>query len=129
MLWDVDNPKLYRVHARVTDLGEYRTHHIETADGSVDEDNTIFGIRTILADSRQGLRINGNRVKLKGGCLHHDNGIIGAVSLYDAEYRKLEKLKKQGFNAVRTTHNPPSAVFMEACDRLGMYVFEAARGL
>ncbi|MBE5915593.1 MAG: glycoside hydrolase family 2 protein [Pseudobutyrivibrio ruminis] len=126
MLWDVDNPNLYRVHARVTDLGEYRTHHIEIADGSVDEDNTIFGIRTISADSRQGLRINGNRVKLKGGCLHHDNGIIGAVSLYDAEYRKLEKLKKQGFNAVRTTHNPPSALFMEACDRLGMYVFDEA---
>ncbi len=125
-LWDNENPNLYQVHARVTDLGEFRTHHLELENGTVDEDSTLFGIRTISADARHGLRINGKTVKLKGGCLHHDNGIIGAVSLYDAEYRKLRILKQIGFNAVRTTHNPPSKVFMEACDRLGIYVFSEA---
>jgi len=125
-LWDCDNPNLYKVSARVTDLGEFRTHHVAINNGTWDEDSVTFGIRTISADSTSGLRINNKSVKLKGGCLHHDNGIIGAISLYDAEYRKLSILKKIGFNAVRTTHNPPSKVFMEACDRIGMYVFSEA---
>ena len=125
-LWDIDAPELYRIHAKVTDFGEFRTHPIKTENGSVDEDSVLFGIRTISADVRHGLRINQKTVKLKGGCLHHDNGIIGAVSLYDAEYRRLSRLKELGFNAIRTTHNPPSSVFLEACDRLGMYVFDEA---
>ena len=125
-LWDTDSPFLYQVHAKVTDLGEFRTHHLEMEDGETDEDMVLFGIRTISADVKHGLQINGKTVKLKGGCLHHDNGILGAVSLYDAEYRKLSLLKTLGFNAVRTTHNPPSSVFLEACDRLGMYVFDEA---
>ena len=74
----------------------------------------------------RGLRINGKTVKLKGGCLHHDNGLLGAVSLYAAEERKVRKLKETGFNAIRTAHNPPSAALIEACDRLGMYVFDEA---
>lgn len=65
-------------------------------------------------------------IKLKGGCLHHDNGVIGTVSLYDAEARKVKKRKEAGFNAIRITHNPPSAALIEACDRLGMYVFDEA---
>ena len=125
-LWDENSPNLYRIHARVTDIGEFRTHHVALENGSADECDTLFGIRTITADVKHGLRINGKTVKLRGGCLHHDNGILGAVSLYDAEYRKLSIMKKLGFNAVRTTHNPPSAAFMEACDRLGMYVFAEA---
>ena len=52
--------------------------------------------------------------------------MLGAVSLYDAEYRKISMLKKIGFNAIRTTHNPPSAALMEVCDRLGMYVYDEA---
>ena len=84
----------------------------------------LFGIRTIEADVKHGLRINGKTVKLKGGCLHHDNGVIGTVSLYDAEARKVKKLREVGFNAIRTTHNPPSSALIEACDRLGMYVFD-----
>ena len=126
LLWDCDDPNLYRLYASVTDLGEFRTHHLEKENGTTDEADTLFGIRTITVDARHGLRINNKTVKLKGGCLHHDNGILGAVSLYDAEARKLSILKKIGFNAVRTTHNPPSAAFMEACDRLGIYVFDEA---
>ena len=126
MLWSADSPNLYVVKATATDLGEYRTHFVEGSVQTVDECKTLFGIRTITADSVHGLRINGETVKLKGGCLHHDNGLLGAVSLYECEARKIKKLKELGFNAIRTTHNPMSEALIEACDRLGMYVFDEA---
>lgn len=125
-IWDADDPNLYNVRAYATDIGEYRTHFIECTDMETDEAMCDFGIRTISADSVRGLRINGKAVKLKGGCLHHDNGLLGAVSLYESEYRKISKLKESGFNAVRTAHNPPSNALIRACDRLGMYVFDEA---
>lgn len=125
-LWDADDPNLYILHARLTDAGIFKTHEIAIENGSVDESEILFGIRTVTADARRGLRINGKTVKLKGGCLHHDNGMLGAVSLYDVEYRKLSYMKSIGYNAVRTTHNPPSKVFLDACDRLGIYVFDEA---
>lgn len=126
MLWDVEHPNLYQVKVLAKNLGAYRTHLLKEEHPSVDEAKNLFGIRTITADAIRGLRINGKSVKLKGGCLHHDNGLLGAVSLYEAEARKVRKLKEVGFNAIRTTHNPPSAALMEACDRLGMYVFDEA---
>jgi beta-galactosidase len=126
MLWDAENPNLYRLHASVTDLGSFRTHFIPTDNTTCDEASVLFGIKTVTADTVHGLRINGRTIKLKGGCLHHDNGMLGAVSLYDSEYRKLSIMKKIGFNAVRTTHNPPSSALLEACDRIGMYVFNEA---
>jgi beta-galactosidase len=126
LLWDADHPNLYKLKARVRDLGVYRTHFIPETNKNEDESETLFGIRTITADAIRGLRINGKTVKLKGGCLHHDNGLLGAVSLYETEARKVRKLKEVGFNAIRTAHNPPSAALIEACDRLGMYVFDEA---
>ncbi len=145
MLWNVDDPNLYQVSARVMDLGELRCGLVSardvagnatgdaaddgSADGSflkADDLSVLFGIRTLSADSTHGLKVNGQTVKLKGGCIHHDNGILGAVSLYDSEYRRIRLLKDAGFNAVRTSHNPPSAVLLEVCDRLGMYVFDEA---
>ena len=126
ILWDVDNPFLYKVSVKLTDRGVYRTHFVSMKASTVDEASTLFGIRTITADSVRGLRINGKTVKLKGGCLHHDNGLLGAVSLYESEARKIKKLKEVGFNAIRTAHNPPSAALVEACDRLGMYIFDEA---
>ena len=125
-LWDAEEPNLYRVRTIVRDLGEFRTHFEPAETFSVDEDTVLFGIRTITADAVRGLRINGKEVKLKGGCLHHDNGLLGSVSLYETEARKIRKLKEAGFNAVRTAHNPPSSALIEACDRLGMYVFDEA---
>lgn len=128
VLWDVDCPNLYTVKAKVTDTGIYRTHFIQntTDDLTTDESDTLFGIRTITVDAVRGLRINGKSVKLKGGCLHHDNGLLGSVTLYESEARKVQKLKTVGFNAIRTAHNPPSAALIEACDRYGMYVFDEA---
>ena len=125
-LWDAEEPNLYRVRAAVRNLGEYRTHFEPSGTGETDGDSVLFGIRTVTADAVRGLRVNGKEVKLKGGCLHHDNGLLGAVSLYGAEERKIRKLKEAGFNAVRTAHNPPSAALIEACDRTGMYVFDEA---
>ena len=126
MLWDAEHPNLYRVKATVKDIGAYRTHYIKSEEVTIDEASTLFGIRTISADAVRGLLINGKSVKLKGGCLHHDNGLLGSVTLTAVEERKLKKLKEVGFNAVRTAHNPPSAALIEACNRVGMYVFDEA---
>lgn len=126
-LWDVTEPNLYQVSAVITDLGEFRGRLVPAASPAITDNlSVLFGIRTVTADSTHGLRVNGRTVKLKGGCIHHDNGILGAVSLYDSEYRKIRLLKESGFNAVRMAHNPPSAVLLEVCDRLGMYVFNEA---
>ena len=125
-LWDIDNPKLYTVHAVAKVLGTFRTHFIADEYTTEDEQTALFGIRTITVDAVRGLRINGKTEKLRGGCLHHDNGLLGAVSMYEAEARKVLKLKEVGFNAIRTAHNPPSAALVEACDRLGMYIFDEA---
>ena len=84
-LWDVENPNIYKLHARVTDLGVFKTHFVPSEKNTTDETSVLFGVKTITADVKHGLRINGKTVKLKGGCIHHDNGMLGAVSLYDAE--------------------------------------------
>lgn len=117
---------MYIVKATVTDQGVFRTHSNPVPVQTVDEAETLFGVRTITVDSIRGLQINGKTIKLKGGCVHHDNGLLGAVSLYECEERKIRKLKETGFNAIRTAHNPPSRVLVEACDRLGMYIFDEA---
>lgn len=117
---------MYTVKATVTDQSVFRTHSNPVPIQTVDEAETLFGVRTITVDSIRGLQINGKTIKLRGGCVHHDNGLLGAVSLYECEERKIRKLKETGFNAIRTAHNPPSRVLVEACDRLGMYIFDEA---
>ena len=110
-LWDLENPRLYAATAALCN-GE--------------TDSTLFGIRMITVDAADGLLLNGLSLKLKGGCVHHTNGLLGAVSLYDAEYRKFVIMKQAGFNAVRCAHNPPSRDMLEACDRLGLLVLDEA---
>ncbi|MBR6705848.1 MAG: glycoside hydrolase family 2 protein, partial [Clostridia bacterium] len=126
LLWDAEHPNLYRLQATVNDVGTFKTHIVPSGHPTEDTESVLFGIRTVEADVKHGLRINGKEVKLRGGCLHHDNGPIGTVTVYDAEARKVKKLKEVGFNAIRTTHNPPSSALIEACDRLGMYIFDEA---
>ncbi|HUO10805.1 MAG TPA: glycoside hydrolase family 2 TIM barrel-domain containing protein [Phycisphaerae bacterium] len=92
----------------------------------VDRRETVFGVRTIEVSAEKGFFLNGNRVVLFGGCVHHDNGALGAAAFDRAEERKVELLKATGFNAVRTSHNPPSPAFLNACDRLGLMVIEEA---
>ena len=112
-LWSVDNPNLYQ--AKVLVIKNKNT---------VDIRNTSFGIRSIKVDAQNGLMINGKNLDMIGGCYHHDNGPLGAASIDRAEERKIEILKKAGFNAIRTSHNPPSPALLDACDRLGMVVID-----
>lgn len=128
LIWDAEHPNLYRVKAQVEDMGVFGVSLNKDAamEGICDEAEVLFGIRTVTADAVHGLQVNSRTVKLKGGCIHHDNGLLGAVSLRDSEYRKLRLLKESGFNAVRLAHNPGSGELLEACDRLGLYVFDEA---
>jgi len=112
-LWSIEDPNLY--NARVSVLINEKV---------VDNDETPFGVRSVKIDAQNGLSINGKTLELIGGCYHHDNGPLGAASIDRAEERKIEILKKTGFNAIRTSHNPPSPALLDACDRLGMVVID-----
>ncbi len=112
-LWDNDDPYLYKAQAVVTVNGE-----------TTDEAETTFGVRKIEISGAEGFKLNGVRMKLRGGCIHHDNGPIGARAMPDAEERKLRILKEAGYNAVRSAHNPPSTALLDAADRLGMFVLD-----
>jgi beta-galactosidase len=112
-LWSVDNPKLY--NARVT---------LFVKNKKTDNLNIAFGIRTIKMDAQNGLSINDKNLELKGGCIHHDNGPLGSATIDRAEERKIELLKKAGFNAIRCSHNPPSPYLLDVCDKLGMLVID-----
>jgi len=114
-LWSPASPNLYK--AEVTLSVNRNTEDMTT---------TTFGIRDISFSSENGFRINGKEVELKGGCVHHDNGILGAAAIDRAEERRIELLKANGFNAVRSSHCPPSPAFLDACDRLGMLVIDEA---
>lgn len=83
-----------------------------------------FGIRTLEFSAEKGFLLNGEPTLLKGGCLHHDNGLLGSAAIERAEERKLELLKANGFNAVRCSHNPPTNHFLDLCDRMGILVVD-----
>ncbi|MGA2061205.1 MAG: glycoside hydrolase family 2 TIM barrel-domain containing protein [Thermoguttaceae bacterium] len=112
-LWMPETPTLYKALSRVT-----------VGDAVSDEYQTPFGIRTLKYSPENGFQINGRTIKLCGGCIHHDNGCLGAAAFDRAEERRIELLKAAGFNAVRSAHNPPSEELLDACDRLGMLVMD-----
>lgn len=85
-----------------------------------------FGIRTIEVDVENGFRLNGRKMNLKGGCVHHDNGFLGGCAYPKAEERKMKILKKAGYNTVRISHYPPSLALLKICDRLGMLLMDEA---
>ena len=97
-----------------------------TIEAEVDVVPVTYGIRTIEYSAEKGLLLNGKPIVLNGGCVHHDNGILGASAFDAAEYRRVRLLKEAGFNAVRTSHNPPSETFLRACDELGLLVIDEA---
>jgi beta-galactosidase len=112
-LWSVEVPSLYSVRLELID-GEYIS----------DVEDVTFGIRSLQLDPRKGLRLNGEEVKLRGACIHSDNGPIGAASIARAEERRIQTLKDAGFNAIRSAHNPMSSSLLDACDRIGMLVID-----
>ena len=85
-----------------------------------------FGIRKLSWSAKTGLCVNGRRTLLRGGCIHHDNGVLGACGFAEAEERRVRILKEAGYNAIRSAHNPMSRAMLDACDRLGMYVMDEA---
>jgi beta-galactosidase len=111
--WGPDDPCLYTCRATLLDL-----------DQVIDEETTTFGIRSLTVDPTRGLRINGETVLLRGSCVHHDNGLLGAATIGRAETRRVELLKEAGFNAIRSAHNPLSRPMLEACDRFGVLVMD-----
>lgn len=115
LLWSVDSPNLYRAEMTLIQGGRQRDRQISR-----------FGIRSIAFSTDKGFQLNGRTIKLNGGCVHHDNGCLGAAAFDRAEERKVQLLKMAGFNAVRTSHNPPSTAFLDACDRYGLLVIDEA---
>ena len=114
-LWSPETPSLYRAVSVVKVNGK-----------AADQVETPFGIRSIKVSVGKGFELNGQSIELVGGCVHHDNGCLGSAAFDRAEERRVELLKAAGFNAIRTSHNPPSTAFLNACDRLGMLVMDEA---
>ncbi|TWX34125.1 glycoside hydrolase family 2 protein [Frigoribacterium sp. ACAM 257] len=112
-LWSAETPHLHTCRTTVKIGEEVVEVHEER-----------LGIRALEWDARRGLRINGSPVKLRGGCVHHDNGVIGAATIARAEERRVELLKAAGYNAIRSAHNPISEALLDACDRLGLMVMD-----
>ncbi|WP_405988218.1 glycoside hydrolase family 2 TIM barrel-domain containing protein [Streptomyces sp. NBC_00986] len=111
LLWSTDTPALYTATVTLKDL---------------DAETVVFGVRSLRLDPRHGLRINGETVKLRGACVHHDNGVLGAATFARAEERRVQLLKDAGFNALRMSHHPMSKAMLDACDRVGMLVVDEA---
>ncbi len=114
-LWSLDDPALYRAEVGVFEKGTL-----------LDRSSAPFGIRTIRFTAEKGFELNGKVVELKGGNMHHDNGPLGAAAIDRAEERRVQLMKEYGYNAIRTSHNPPSPAFLDACDRLGVLVIDEA---
>lgn len=112
-LWDADHPERYILRAGLEIEGKCHTAAEE-----------VFGIRKLEWSTARGLCINGRAIKLRGCCVHHDNGILGACEFENTAYRKIEKLKEAGYNAIRSSHNPISKPLLRACDELGMYILD-----
>lgn len=111
-LWSTDTPDLYIAVTEIRENGKLK-----------DRVETRFGIRS-LEFSTEGFFLNGKNTLLKGGCMHIDNGPLGTAAYDRAEERKVELMKKNGYNAIRCAHNPPSTAFLNACDKLGMMVID-----
>lgn len=107
-LWSTEDPQLYTCQVNF----------------GTDEVTESFGIRTVVCNAEQGLCINGKRVILRGACIHHDNGILGARCYQEAEERKIRLMKSAGYNAIRSAHNPCSKALLDACDKLGVLVMD-----
>ena len=106
-LWDLESPHLYTLRSKL---------------GDKDEVTETFGVRTVDYIPGEGMYLNGKLTKIKGVCLHHDHGPLGAAVSYRATERQLEIMKEMGANSIRTAHNPPSPEQLELCDKMGILV-------
>lgn len=113
--WSPNRPKLYTAKVSLSENGKI-----------IDREDVKFGFRTISFDADMGFLLNDSSLLINGACVHHDNGILGAAAWPGVERRKARLLKEAGFNAVRTSHNPPSEDFLNACDEYGLLVIDEA---
>ena len=114
-LWTLDTPRLYTLRTRLL-----------VGSNVVDQTTTPFGIRTVRFDPNHGFFLNDVPLKLKGVCVHHEAGGLGAAVPEKVWERRLRTLKGMGVNAIRTSHNPPAPEFLDLCDRLGLLVKDEA---
>ena len=112
-LWSPDDPYLYEAVVKLKSGGKV-----------IDERHVKFGIRTFSFDAKKGFVLNGKKMLINGACVHHDDGVLGAMAFDDAEIRKVRQMKEAGFNLIRTSHNPTTRAFLDACDSIGMMVVE-----
>ncbi|MBO5824911.1 MAG: DUF4982 domain-containing protein, partial [Prevotella sp.] len=114
-LWHLDSPYLYTLECEILTNGK-----------TIDKTKARVGFRWFDFDSNKGLKMNGNSLKIKGVCLHHDAGVLGAVVPSDVWRRRLTNLKDMGANAIRMSHNPQAPVVYDLCDELGLLVMDEA---
>ena len=114
-LWSPDSPSLYTLRCILLD-----------DEREADEIGLRFGVRTFCFDADKGFFLNGENMKLRGVCLHHDAGCLGAAVPKTVWKRRLEKFKACGVNAIRTSHNPPDVPLLELCDEMGFLVMDEA---
>jgi beta-galactosidase len=116
LLWSLDERNLYTLITEIRAGGEV-----------VDRYESPFGIRSLKIDPAQGVFLNSQHVKVKGTCNHQDHAGLGAALPDAVQSYRIRKLKEMGCNAIRTSHNPPTPELLDACDRLGMLVFDETR--
>jgi beta-galactosidase len=116
LLWSLEERNLYKLVTEVSAQGEI-----------LDRYETPFGIRTVEFDAQKGFFLNGKSVKVKGTCNHQDHAGLGAALPDAVQYYRVRKLQEMGCNAIRTSHNPPTPELLNACDELGMLVFDETR--
>ncbi|GIM90075.1 glycoside hydrolase family 2 TIM barrel-domain containing protein [Paractinoplanes toevensis] len=112
-LWSHDHPHLYNTTVSLLD-GDVVLHR-----------RTLrAGLRTLHVDAERGLLVNGEHILLRGACVHHDSGVLGAATFRASEFRRARILKANGYNAIRSAHNPISRDLLDACDEIGLYVMD-----
>ena len=114
-LWSPESPTLYEAKVELKEAGNV-----------IDNATAKYGIRTFSFDAENGFMLNGQKVLINGACVHHDDGVLGARAFDDAEIRKVRQMKEAGFNLIRTSHNPTTRAFLDACDSIGMLVIDEA---
>ena len=117
--YTINNPRLWSPE----------TPYLYTAEVSLNgkkSESVRFGVRSFSFDAENGFILNGKKVLINGACVHHDDGAIGAMAYDAAEIRKVRLMKDAGFNLIRTSHNPTTRAFLDACDSIGMLVIGEA---
>ena len=114
-LWSPESPTLSELAVQLKENGM-----------TIDDRTVSYGIRSFSFDAENGFVLNGKPMLISGACVHHDDGVLGAMAYDDAEIRKVRQMKEAGFNLIRTSHNPTTRAFLDACDSIGMLVIDEA---